>query len=105
MEEKDPDAKSTADALHAAYAKKFRNIRSTLHPSGLANEVQGKSSNISWAGRAAAKVYLDPASRKNCIMTVIDGMLSIVKSPLWTQTKMSFCCQRIHSFRTNTLHN
>lgn len=73
MEEKDPNAKSIGSSLVEAYSKYFHTIHYSVHPSGLEGEVQGKSSNISWAAHEAARMYQDLKSRQNCIMTVMDG--------------------------------
>ena len=73
MEEKDPNAQRQASTLIQAYSQRFCNISMSLHPSGLTGEVQGKSSNVAWAARMAARTYTNSVSRQNCVFTVMDG--------------------------------
>lgn len=73
MEEKDPRAQVTATTLIACFADHFFSIQYTIHPAGLPEEVQGKSSNISWAAQILARTYVDLNTDHDCIITVIDG--------------------------------
>jgi len=73
MEEMDPTAKITASTLLESFADHFRSIQYTMHPAGLPGEVQGKSSNISWAASMAARTYMDLKSKRDCLITVMDG--------------------------------
>jgi len=84
MEEKDNTALATASTLVETYAKFFRNIRYTMHPSGLPREVQGKSSNISWAGKRVSESIKDLKARQNCVMTVMDGICGPAAFERWT---------------------
>ena len=72
MEQRDPDAESTAHALMNAFEPSFRNISFTLHPGDISGEVAGKSSNVSWAARQMSHNYVDTESRRNCVVTVMD---------------------------------
>ena len=72
MEQRDPGAESTANALIATFESSFRNISFTLHPGDISGEVAGKSSNVSWAARQLSHNYVDNESRKNCVITVMD---------------------------------
>jgi hypothetical protein len=72
MEQRDPDAESTATQLITIFSNSFRNISFTLHPGDISGEVAGKSSNVSWAARQLSHNYVDPESRKNCVITVMD---------------------------------
>jgi len=72
MEQRDPDAESTATQLITIFANSFRNISFTLHPGDILGEVAGKSSNVSWAARQLSHNYVDTESRKNCVITVMD---------------------------------
>ncbi|MCJ1478071.1 hypothetical protein MMC13_006746 [Lambiella insularis] len=73
MEQRDPDAESTATQLILVFASSFRNISFTLHPGDISGEVAGKSSNVSWAARQLSHNYVDNESRKNCVITVLDS--------------------------------
>ena len=73
MEQRDPDAESTATQLILVFATSFRNISFTLHPGDISGEVAGKSSNVSWAARQLSHNYVDSDSRKNCVITILDG--------------------------------
>ncbi|MCJ1389691.1 hypothetical protein MMC18_002548 [Xylographa bjoerkii] len=73
MEQRDPDAESTATQLILVFATSFRNISFTLHPGDISGEVAGKSSNVSWAARQLSHNYVDSDSRKNCVITVLDA--------------------------------
>ena len=72
MEQRDPDAKATSEALMNIFQKSFRSISYTLHPGDISGEVAGKSSNVSWAARQLSHNYVDTESRRNCIITVMD---------------------------------
>lgn len=72
MEQRDPEAKSTAEALIKIFEKSFHSISYILHPGDISGEVAGKSSNVSWAARQLSHNYVDTQSRRNCIITVMD---------------------------------
>jgi hypothetical protein len=72
MEQRDPDAKATAEVLINSFKGAFRNMSYTLHPSDISGEVAGKSSNVSWAARQLSHNYVDTESRRNCVITVMD---------------------------------
>ena len=73
MEQSEPGAESKACGLVAEFARYFRQLNFTVHPNDLPGEVQGKSSNLSWAVRQASAVYPGKSTRKNVIVTVMDG--------------------------------
>ena len=75
MEQRDPDAESTAVQLIKIFSAKFRTISFTLHPGDISGEVAGKSSNVSWAARQLSHNYMDNELRKRCIITVMDCKL------------------------------
>ena len=54
------------------FRSSFRFITTTFYPSGIPGESPGKSSNLSWAARAASERY-GSETRKNVIITSIDG--------------------------------
>ncbi len=72
MEQRDPDAQTSANALIDAFAPRFHNMAFTLHPGDIPGEVAGKSSNVSWAARQMSHNYVDRESRANCVITVMD---------------------------------
>jgi hypothetical protein len=64
MEVREPDALAKGEALAAEYAGRFRHVLVTVHPSNIAGEEPGKSSNEAWAAKQARKMMdeigLDP---------------------------------------------
>ena len=77
MEQRDPNAQSTADAIITQFASSFHSISHTTHPSDISGEAPGKSSNVSWAARQLSHNYVDPEVRRNCIITVMDCAYSL----------------------------
>ncbi len=59
MEEADPDAHSKAEALYERFGHRFAGMFATFHPSNLAGEVRGKSSNEAWAARCMKRTLVD----------------------------------------------
>ncbi|HVC31251.1 MAG TPA: hypothetical protein VND24_08695, partial [Steroidobacteraceae bacterium] len=59
MEEREAGAEAKADMLEREFAGSFAALCSTFHPAGLPGEVVGKSSNESWAARAAKRLLVD----------------------------------------------
>lgn len=72
MEEKDPNAMQVANSLIMSFSSRFRTLCYTIHPYGLPGQVQGKSSNISWAAQFAAERYRDQPTRSRTMITVLD---------------------------------
>jgi hypothetical protein len=73
MEQREHNAEIKAMTLVQEFAKKFRSIDFTLHPSDIPGESPGKGSNVAWAARRFSERY--PLSmRKNVLVTGIDGM-------------------------------
>lgn len=72
MEQREADAETKALELIQEFAKKFRSIDCTLHPSDIPGEAAGKGSNIGWAARELSAKY-SMTVRKNVIITGIDG--------------------------------
>ncbi len=79
MEQRENNAEIKAMSLIAEFVKKFRAIDFTLHPSDIPNECPGKGSNVDWAARKLSEKY-PVASRKDVIVTGIDGELSAFPS-------------------------
>jgi len=77
MEERDPNALSTATMLRAAFSRHFRDIQFTMHPSGLPGEAPGKSSNIGWAAKEVERKYQDSTNWKDVMVTVMDSRTSL----------------------------
>ena len=74
MEEKEENVISKAERLVSTFNHSFFEMSYTLHPPGLPNEVQGKSSNVSWAAKQACKDYSGGVNElRDIIITVMDG--------------------------------
>lgn len=76
MEHRESSAETKALGLIQEFAKKFRFLDFTLHPSEMPGEAAGKGSNLAWAARKLSEKY-SVAVRKNVIITGIDG------TPIW----------------------
>jgi hypothetical protein len=74
MEQREITAKTKAAYLVSKFKSSFRFIAATMHPAGISGESPGKSSNLSWAARAASKRY-EVEMRRDVILTSIDGTL------------------------------
>ena len=111
MEQRDPDALSSAHALINAFQSSFRHLSYTLHPGDIPGEVAGKSSNVGWAARQLSHNYTDSESRRNCVITVMDCMPSnralgysnlmlIVAQPTRTSPPPTSSCSPSRTART-----
>ncbi|KAK7427660.1 hypothetical protein QQZ08_005766 [Neonectria magnoliae] len=72
MEQREISAEIKALGLIQEFAKKFRSIDLTLHPSDIPGEAAGKGSNIGWAARKLSAKY-SMGIRKDVVITGIDG--------------------------------
>lgn len=72
MEQREANGELKAMTLVSEFAKKFRNIEFSVHPSDIPGEAAGKGSNVAWAARKASEKY-PMAMRKDVIFTGIDG--------------------------------
>ncbi|KAF5623339.1 glycosyl transferase gt-a type structural fold [Fusarium sp. NRRL 52700] len=83
MEHRESSAETKALELIQEFAKKFRFLDFTLHPSDIPGEAAGKGSNIAWAARNLSKRYSE-AVRKNVIITGIDetALTTIYSAPI-----------------------
>ncbi|KAF9770723.1 hypothetical protein IL306_011665 [Fusarium sp. DS 682] len=72
MEHRESNAETKALRLIQEFAKRFRSLDFTLHPSDIAGEAAGKGSNIAWAARKLSERY-SASVRKNVIVTGIDA--------------------------------
>ena len=59
--------------LESQFGSCFFRISHTIHPSDLAEEAQGKSSNESWAAKQASRDYTHELEKQHIIITVMDG--------------------------------
>lgn len=73
MEQREIGSDTKALGLIQDFAKKFRLIDYTCHPSDIPGESAGKGSNIGWAARKLSENY-SMEVRKRVIVTGIDGM-------------------------------
>ncbi|KAH8675707.1 glycosyl transferase family group 2-domain-containing protein [Xylariales sp. PMI_506] len=72
MEQREHNAEVKAMNLIQEFAKKFRSIDFTLHPSDIPGEAPGKGSNCAWAARKLSERY-PMSARKDVIITGIDA--------------------------------
>ncbi|KAL2015091.1 hypothetical protein VTK56DRAFT_6316 [Thermocarpiscus australiensis] len=72
MEQREHNAEAKATMLVNEFAKKFRSISFTVHPSDIPGELAGKGSNMAWAARKLSEKYT-LAQRKDVIVTGIDA--------------------------------
>lgn len=75
MEQKEKTAAAKASRLISEFEKRFLRIGATFHPSGLAGEIAGKSSNVAFAaqhvlGAHRTALHAEPC---NIMVTVMDG--------------------------------
>lgn len=73
MEQREQNGEAKAQRLVQEYAKKFRSIDYTVHPSDIPGEAAGKGSNMGWAARKLSTRY-SVEMRRNVLVTGIDGM-------------------------------
>ncbi len=72
MEQRENNVELKALSLVSEFAKKFRAIDFTIHPSDIPGECPGKGSNVDWAARKLSEKY-SMGCRKDVIITGIDG--------------------------------
>lgn len=75
MEAREHGAELKAAMFVNEFAKKFRSIDYSIHPSDIPGEVAGKGSNAAWAARKISEKY-SIGQRKDVIVTGIDGTWS-----------------------------
>ena len=75
MEAIEPNCEAKAQTLQSEYADSFAGIIYSVHPSGLANEIQCKSANLRWAVRWARRQLVDRLNinPKHIIVTTMDA--------------------------------
>ena len=76
MEQGEIGSEVKAKTLISDYASRFHSVDYTLHPQGIPGEAQGKSSNLCWAARYLSGRYDIGKTKKNVIVTVLDGKRS-----------------------------
>lgn len=80
MEERDANARLTAEQLLSTFKVKFYSIRYTVHPANIEGEASGKSSNVRWAAKEIEKVYTGCPHWKDVLVTVMDSMQNMITS-------------------------
>lgn len=89
MEAREQNGEVKAMTIIQEFAKKFRSINYTLHPSDIPGEAPGKGSNMAWAGRKLSEKY--PLSiRKDVIITGLDGTLTALLNWLGEMNEVDF---------------
>ena len=73
MEERDPNALSTATHLIETFDSNYLHLQYTIHPADTPYEAPGKSSNISWAANAVQRKYHNHPQWRNVLITVMDS--------------------------------
>lgn len=76
MEEGEHESDKKAESLINHYQGRFYAMHYTVHPSGIAGEARGKSSNVAWATSYYAKTWLKSEEAGNEMITVMDGKKS-----------------------------
>jgi hypothetical protein len=66
----DADAPARYEQLEAEFARSFLAMACTVHPSDIAGEVRGKSSNEAWAAKHAKRLFCDQMGYDLDAMTV-----------------------------------
>lgn len=79
MEQREVDGEAKALTLLRDFAKKFRSIDYSVHPSDIPREAPGKGSNIGWAARKLSAKY-SKQDRGDVVVTGIDGKLKLSPS-------------------------
>lgn len=92
MEQRENNAETKALRFTNEFAKKFRSIDFTVHPSDIPGELAGKGSNMAWAARKLSEKY-SLGQRKDVIVTGIDGMYF----SSWPRSGAGFRCLRVSS--------
>ena len=72
MEQKEAKSAFKATDLVNSFHWMFHKMSYTIHPSDVAGEAQGKSSNVSWAARQVSKDYAQEL-KQEVVLTVMDG--------------------------------
>lgn len=72
MEMKEKGSDTKAASLITSFQHNFAAIRATFHPSNLAGEIAGKSSNVSYAAREIFWSHQMNEKKVDVIVTVID---------------------------------
>ena len=77
MEQRDPRGEKVGALLVNAFKRSFASIQYTIHPSDIAGEAPGKSSNISWIARKVSSQALSDLLDAEFFLTVMDGKLLV----------------------------
>jgi hypothetical protein len=80
MEQREHNVETKAARFTNEFAKKFRSIDFTVHPSDIPGELAGKGSNMAWAARKLSEKY-NLGQRKDVIVTGIDGECAPQRGP------------------------
>jgi hypothetical protein len=76
MEDAEEHCEQKAKLLVTEFKHAFLDIDYTIHPSEMAGEARGKSSNLAWAARSVCRSRLQSkASLDQAIITIMDGEL------------------------------
>jgi hypothetical protein len=76
MEDAEEHCEQKAELLVTEFKQAFYNIDYTIHPSEMAGEARGKSSNLAWAARSVCRSRLQlRSSFEEAIVTIMDGEL------------------------------
>jgi hypothetical protein len=76
MEQGEKGCEEKAEKLINIFGRHFFQINYTVHPSGIAGEARGKSSNVAWAAAEYASKWLVSDEARCELITVMDGKSS-----------------------------
>jgi hypothetical protein len=82
MEEKEEKSAFKASGLCRTFESSFLRISYTVHPAGIPGEAQGKSSNEAWAAQQIMKDYSNESTKRDIIVTTMDGQYELDRSML-----------------------
>ncbi|RFN46966.1 glycosyl transferase gt-a type structural fold protein [Fusarium flagelliforme] len=88
MEQRESTAETKALGLIQEFAKRFRSLDFTLHPSDIPGEAAGKGSNIGWAARKLSEKY--PSTLRNSVIVTADSHLSSNYFTILTNMHLSY---------------
>ncbi|KAI3649436.1 hypothetical protein MP228_005068 [Amoeboaphelidium protococcarum] len=73
MEQGEKGCEEKAEGLIKEFGHRFFDMKYTVHPSGIAGEARGKSSNVAWAATYYHQNWMLANDSKNEVITVMDA--------------------------------
>ena len=100
MEQADDGAPARFDVLSQEFAHSFLALVGTTHPSDIAGEVRGKSSNEAWAARQAQRIFCDEMGFDIDRLTVTSCDADTLFHPRYFSALTYYFATNPHRFRT-----